>query len=882
MLKFEVKVPVPALESPTSRLGKDQALAVLRDFFEKEKAQTLQLHQQGASGRLVTTRMAKVVDNMVNFAHQYALESVQPRAPLCWIATGGYGRGELTPFSDISLMLFSLDAPAESEERLAKSVTSLLEGLGLQVSSSCNSTQTCLKLMESDPIRACALLEGRFVAGDKNLFQSFEKQVLEGFFSKHWFSFLRDRLEEQQARLGTRGVSPYMVESNLLTSPGGLRDIQLLFWITRLAEIVPNRRSNIPHLREGEYHILLNVYDLQLRFRTQLHVHSGKKQDLFERSLHEPVARALGYKEEGGLPAANALMKDHFQTVLKVCHLLKNTQSRFEDLKPSSQRLVLQRRPLGNDFVTIGKRLYFSKTAEPVGANWKLLEIFLIAQRHHLELSQQVLEFVKENLPLVDDALRSDPQASRCFLELLGGTGHVAPALYEMRDCGLLGAFLPEFNPLIGFVHYESMPVYTVDEEALLALAAVDEVWLAEAGPNAQKRRLLEETGHQALLRLALLLHDIGKPRGPEYALLAGAMVPTIAKRLSLKEQEAKLLQFLVENSLELASLVERRDHGDKRTLQALVQRTGDLKGLSLLYLITYAKMKASGHWSEWMDTLLNELYEKVAALLSQQKPGVERPTSFKEELLQLARGHGLEQEALQHCELVPSRYILEVSPEEAFGHLMMIRSLKAPFGGSVYLNTFKADHLMDIWICTKDMPARFAQISGVFTSMGLNIISAQAYTRKDGIILDRFRIAGPEGKSLDEKDIEEIQKDLSRVLAGQISLADLLSSRHIGKVPGRPAAPGSTRVYIDNDSSPDFTIIDIVSPDRVGLLYTVSECLAECGLDIHFVKATTKLNQAIDVFYVTPKNARTKVFDKEDLLQIEKRLNEVCKAGSE
>ncbi|MFN3467428.1 MAG: hypothetical protein ACK4WF_06965, partial [Candidatus Brocadiales bacterium] len=497
-------------------------------------------------------------------------------------------------------------------------------------------------------------------------------------------------------------------------------------------------------------------------------------------------------------------------------------------------------------------------------------------------LSQQVLEYIQENLRLVDDNLRADPQASRCFISILEGTGSVAPVLRQMRDCGLLGAFLPEFDPLMGFVHYESLPMYTVDEQTLLALAVIDEVWLAESGATAQKRRLLEETGHYALLRLALLLHDIGKPRGPGYPLLAGAMIPTIARRLSLTEQDAKLLQFLVENHLELSCLFERRDHGEKQALQALAKRAEDPARLSLLYLLTYADTKASDTWSEWKDTSLWELYKKIASLLSPPRPEAARPVSFKESLLELARKRGLEQEALRHCELVPPRYTLEVSPEEALSHLEMIRNLKSPSGGPVYLHPSESDHLTDIWVCTRDMPARFTQLSGVLTSRGLDIISAQAYTRKDGIILDRFRTAGPKGKPLKDKGIQELQQDLAAVLTGRLSLVELLRSRQRLMPPCHPPATGPTRIYIDNNSSPDYTIIDVVSPDRVGLLYSISKCLADCGLDIHFAKVATRLNQAIDVFYVTLRDARTKLFDEEDLKRVKQCLTEACAAPSE
>ncbi|HHT9120702.1 MAG TPA: DUF294 nucleotidyltransferase-like domain-containing protein [Candidatus Hypogeohydataceae bacterium YC41] len=873
---------IPPLELAGRVLDRSQVLAILKEYLQRGKEQAFQLHQQGATGWEVANGLAGVVDNIVNFANSCAFENTQPPAPFAWIATGGYGRGELNPFSDISLVLFHQGTPTDSIEKFASTFTSLLKEVGLTVSFSCQTPETCIKAMEADPHTACALLEGRWVAGEKALFQSFEKKALEAFFSKHWFSFLRDRLEEQQQRCGAKGASPFLVEPNLISNPGGLRDLHLLFWIKRLAELLPARRSNIPSLKDSEYYAILKARDQLLRLRTQLQLLSNKKNDLLDRSLHEPMAVALDYKQADDLPAATSLMRDYFRAVAKVCRLTKKMQSRFEDLKPSSQQAVLSRRPLGSDFITMGKRLYFARTMEPLDASWKLMEVFLAAQRHHLELSQQVLEFIEENLHLVDESLRSDPQATRCFLNILEGTGSVSPVLCQMRDCGLLSAFIPELAPVIGFVDYESPAMYSVDEQTLLSLAVIDEIRLAESGTTAQKRRLLEETGHHAMLRLAILLQAIGKPCGPEYPLLAGAIIPIIARRLSLREEDAKLLQFLVENHLELACLFERRDHGEKHVLQSLAKRADDLTRLSLLYLLTYANLKASGSWVEWQDNLLWELYQKIAALLSKQGPGLAKPSSFKESLLKLAREHGLEQEAIRHCELVPPRYPLEVSPQEAFFHLEMIRTLKSASGVPVCINFSESDHLVDVWLSTRDMPARFAQICGVFMSRDLNIISAQAYTRKDGIILDRFRVFGPKGKTLKDNDKKELQQDMTAVLTGQLSLAELLRLRQKRIVPGQPLSTAPTRIYIDNNSSPDFTIIDVVCPDRVGLLYAISKCLFDCGLDIHFAKVATKLNQAIDVFYVTLKDSRTKLFDEEDLQRVRHRLMEVCKESGE
>lgn len=872
---------MPPLQGEGRNLDRTRVLAGLRDYINREKELVYHLHKEGASGRDIAGRLAQLTDAVVAFAHSYA-EQGREKTPVAWIATGGYGRGELNPYSDIDLMLFHRGAPSGQLEHVMHTVIELLWDSGLLFSHSCRTPKECLKVMEEDPVTASALLEGRLVAGDDVLMQGFRQEVLVPFFSRHLTSFIAGRLEEAFARHTSRGMSPYLIEPNLKENPGGLRDVHLLLWIKNLSALLPNQVGLIPILKEEEHRSLLEASDLLLRIRTQLHLISGRRYDILERALQEDTAQALGYHEEDGLPAATSLMRGYFTAVARVCYLLRTTAGRFEVLRPCLGHAPPTRRPLGQDLVAIGRQLYFARE-DGLDTPWKakkMMELFFLAQRHHLEPSPQALRLIHDHLWLVDEGFRNDPEIAEMFMGVLKGTRDVCLVLSHMRDCGFLGQYIPEFGDLVGFVHYESYHTHTVDEHTLQAIKAVDDLWHSEGPDTVQKRRLLEETGSQSILRLALLLHDIGKPRGAQHPLLGAAMIPAVSKRLCLGEADAKLLQFLVENHLEMTHLFERRDYGDEPALTALAHRLGDPKTLRLLYLLTYADIRASGPWFSWQDSLLWELYQKMAIILSESRvaePG--RPLAFKEEFLELARTQGLEKEAMRHCELVPPRYILEVSPQEALVHLGLIMGLKeAP----LCLHVSEADSFLEVWICTEDRPARFSQLSGVFASKGISIISAQAYTRRDGIILDLFRVVGPEGQPLTQAVSMEIKNDLLGVLKGEKSLVDMLRSRQRRVVPGRrPGMKTPTTVYVDNKSSPDYTIIDVVSPDRVGLLYTISLCLAECGLDIHFAKVATRLDQAIDVFYVTSKDRRTKLFE-EEIKQVRQSLIEACKESND
>ncbi len=897
--------PAPSFSLPGDRPKRTEVLRGLRDFLEREKALTYKLHRDGAPGNAVAKRLAQLIDTVVVSAHRYAQEtSDTQKFPAVWIATGGYGRGELQPFSDIDLMLFHPEEtpPANVHihvhaEHLMSTVLQLLWDAGLPVSHACRDTKSCLRVMEKDYITASALLESRYVVGDESLFRRFENEVLLGFFSANLFSFIADRTDEARDRHRSRGLSPYILEPNVKENPGGLRDAQTVFWMLRLTRLLPSLFGEmLPLLKEEELLSLRKACNQIQRIRTQLHLLSERRNDVLERALQEEVAQALGYKETNGSPAAATMMKEYFAAAGKTRFHMNTTLARLETVsRPSAAHRRPIRRPMGPDTVAIGENLYFAGEDVSDGP-WKakkLMDVFLTAQRHHLEPSQQVLKLVYEHLWQVDEGFRNNPDVARSFMGILEGSGNVCKVLSQMRDCGLLGRYIPEFDDLVGFVHYESLHTHTVDEHSLRAIGEIDT--LGQQGSTSstgstesvQKRTLLEETGRPAILRLALLLHDIGKSRGPHHSLLGADLIPGIAKRLCLAEEDARLLEFLVENHLEMAYLFERRDHGEEAALAAFAEKVGTPINLKFLYLLTYADIRSSGSWFAWHDSLLWELYQKAAIVLSEDTPPAAKSTgAFREEFLDLARARDLEEEASRHYEAVPPRYILEVSPGEAMVHLGLIHQLEGD-NCPIAMAFSPAENYIDVWLSTEDRPARFSQISGVFAARGLNIISAQAYTRKDGIILDRFRVAPAEHEQrqlqFNEKLCQELREDFLGVFGGKVSLVEMLRSRQRRIVPGKRPFNNKTvpRIYIDNKSSPEYTIIDVVSADKVGLLYNISLCLADCGLDVHFAKASTKLDQAIDVFYVVDvdvdKNRRAKVLKEDKIEEVKRALQMAC-----
>jgi len=613
-----------------------------------------------------------------------------------------------------------------------------------------------------------------------------------------------------------------------------------------------------------------------------MHLRAGRRSEVLDRGTQADIAAAFGYKDSDGASALSAFMRDYLLAAREVNGLLRTLVSRFRYLRRIQHGMAARvgRRVLERDFVAVGDRIFLGRNDlfDGPGGLRNMMRIFLCSQRHRLEVSEEALQHIRHQLHRVDDAFRQDPEVAAMLMEILRGASGVADTLQAMAESGLLGEYLPEFGELDCLVHYEAYHDYTVDEHTLMSIRTIDELSSADSELDRPKREILAQVTRPCLLKLALLLHDIGKPRGSEHTERGATMIPLIAKQLSLPEPDGKLVMFLVENHLAMADLSQRRDFNEEGVLKGFAAKVGNLNQLQMLYLMTYADIKSVGRgaWAVWKDSLLWELYEKTAALLSKAPRAEEAAeTDFRHALLSILPKSIAREEAERHCDRVPPRYAVEVTPEEAVAHLRLIQRLKDE---PMTVSFSFTDAYAEMWLCTGDMPARFSQIAGTFVGNGVNIISAQAFTRKDGIILDRFRLSDAGGKVVTDTEFwEKVKSDLSDVLQGKKQVADMVKARQ-RRIAFRKVVPqpGVTKIHIDNKSSPEYTILDLTTWDRIGLLYAVTNCLSESGLDIHFSKISTRLNLAVDVFYVTDKTTRAKVEEPARLAEITKALTEI------
>ena len=531
------------------------------------------------------------------------------------------------------------------------------------------------------------------------------------------------------------------------------------------------------------------------------------------------------------------------------------------------------RRDVGDGFAIVEGKLYSAEHRPFVdeGGARRMMNAFLLSQRQHVPVSQHLLDQVGRSLDSLQEDELWNEKTCEVFMGLLNGSVGVADRLRWMRECGLLQEYVPEFRDLVHVVDYQESFDYTLDEHALQSVAVIDELTHTDQEDELAQRELLSQIERTDLLRLACLLHHAAdRWDDPE------TTVNTVARRMRLSRSETGLLAFLVKHRNTLTYYAEQRDFHDPEMVREAADEVETPEKLRLLYLFTYANCRAIGRagWFAWRDALLYEFYQHLMAALS---PGF-RPSAtqehFEEKLLERAAEAGRTAEAKRLIKNAPERYKVEVSPEQALEHLDLIeRAEEQPAAMSYETGRRQAR----LWFCSSDLPGRFSHVAGALTCNDLDIISARAFTLADGTVLDSFQVYR-EDRALptNEEFWGSVEQDLIRSVEGELDVeAAIREMEEAGPVAPVPTRRDVGTVHFDNDSSPDYTILDVTAWDRAGLLYTLCRTLGRAGLNIEFAKISTRLGLAQDVFYVDDSETGEKITSDERLGEIRRALEQ-------
>lgn len=805
-------------------------------------AQGLPAH---SSPREFLRQHSDMMDGLVRKAFQAARAKV-PSPSVCLMAIGGYGRAELAPYSDIDLLLLYSPSNKNELSPLAEQILYPLWDLGLDVSCSSRSIDECLKMARSDVQVKTGLIDGRYLDGEyeffRNLYGFFTKKVLHRKVQKFAGTLARDIHPRRQ-----KYEDPaYVLEPNIKEGEGGLRDFQVGRWIIR-AKYKTDRWDSI--LFPDHSRMLDKSIQFLWAIRNHLHLLSGRRQDDLTFELQEKIAPLLAFPR--GTKGVEEMMRQYHLSARGISNFFHDILDRtlFE---PSAFRKIIfffQRKRIDENFEIAHGELHLLDPVAFKKDPSQLMTLFQHSQAYQAKVDFRTEEAVMEALPFIDDRFRASQKVNQAFLSILRRGKGADALLMKMHQLGFLSRYIPEFSDVEGKVHYDLYHVHPVDIHSILA---VEELGRLRDGYYQKDYPLLtsliREIEKPDILFLTTLLHDIGKGREGDHALIGAEMTKQVGEKMGLTSEEKELMEFLISHHLFMLETAFRRDLHDEQAILRFANETGNPVRLKMLYLLTFADIKAVGPeaWTSWKNSLLMELFLKTSHFFEKG----EEPQAFLKRGETIAQlWQSLPRETFSHyAEHLPDRYLSTYSSGEISRHIGMAQSLDK----KVLLVGWSPEEEVRarVTICTKDRYGLFSKIAGSMFLNRLNILEAQVHTWGNGVALDTFYVEDPTGKI--ERRLQQFKKDLKEVLSGKISLKLLLSQREESSWIQKkviPKVPGESKV--NNQDSDFYTIIEITGEDRLGVLYEITQALTDCGCDIHFARISTLGNRVVDVFYI-------------------------------
>jgi [protein-PII] uridylyltransferase len=850
----------------------------LRTFLKIEDHRLKMAHRCGNPGMQTAAARSAVVDLVVQRAYQAATllreipgeinaPSDKAQDQCAVIALGGYGRGELAPYSDLDILFLHPKHRTLQTRRVIEQVLRLLWDAGLTVGQSLRTVSDCVTAARADPHLQTALVSTRLLAGNSSIYDGL-LQALEKERRKRAEACIAAVLRERAARYAKYGAAVCLQEPNVKESPGGIRDLHTALWVgyvrygcRTLDEL---RAHNV--ISETEQRTAARAANFLWRVRYAAHLSTRRKTERIALDLQTKLAREFGYKPGAYLLASEKFMRDYYHhahelNLISEAVLARASESRSRANRGWGRRLYRNSaEPL---FISNG-RVQLEGEGNPFTGNAMLqFDAFALAQATDVPLSQNLRDAVRQSLPAVNRDFRRSTAASRAFLKLLRRRGRGGYVLRMMHELGFLSRFIPEFGRISLLIQHDLYHHYTVDEHTLKAVEALDALYATQDKQRAHLRGIFDEIEDPSLLYLSLLLHDVGKGRGPGHIPRGAKIAERVCKRLGLGEADSAKVVLIVNEHVAMAQLAQRRDLNEPGVVTGFAARLKTLDALNLLLLLTYADLNAvaPGVWSEWKSTLLWDLYRRTRTVLTgtDAAPDRSEKTSiFKEQVAK--QGSLAMSEVVRHVALLPDRYVRVTRPAAAAIHLQLIKELESEAFVRRWANFGRES--TELTICIRDRHGLCADVAGVLAAHGIEIMSAELNTREDGIALDVFMLREASTQhAIDPERHLALECSLRKAIAGESDIAAMVERWRSRNAPrkraGRSYAPvrNLPQVACDNEASQWSTLIEVHALDEPGLVYRIASGLATLGLDIVCARIATEKSDALDVFYVTERD---------------------------
>ena len=850
----------------------------LRAALTRGRAEVERLLIADRHGRRCAERLCAMQDEIIRVLFEFAIKHLYPAQNpseaerMAIVATGGYGRGVLAAGSDIDLLFLLPYKQTAWGESVAETILYCLWDMGLKVGHATRSVIECIRAAKADMTIRTALLEARFLLGDRKLYDElvarFDKEVVQGTAAE----FVAAKLAEREERHRRAGQSRYLVEPNVKDGKGGLRDLHTLYWIAKYVYRVREREEliDLGVYDPREYRRFRRCGDFLWAVRCHMHFLTGRAEERLSFDIQREIAVRLGYTEHPGLRDVERFMKHYFLIAKDVgdltailCAKLENSHAKA---MPVLSRMMARLRPRARhslseteDFIVDYNRITVADEnafkRDPVN----LIRIFHLAQKYNLAFHPDAMHLATRSLKLIDQSLRDNEEANRLFLEILTSKNDAETVLRRMNEAGVLGQFVPAFGRIVAMMQFNMYHHYTVDEHLLRCIGALSDIEAGRAEDAKFASELMRtiQPRHRDLLYVALFLHDIAKGRIEDHSIAGARIARHLCPRLGFTPAETETVAWLIEVHLMMSSVAQSRDLSDRMTIENFSQVVQSVERMKLLTILTVADIKAVGPgvWNGWKAQLIRTLYYETEPVLTGGFSEVNRAqrvavaqAEFRAELTDWTAA-----EIDAYIALHYPAYWLKVDLPHKIAHARFLHSAAQEGKSLATTVAFPAARgVTELTVLAPDHPWLLSIIAGGCAVAGANIVDAQIFTTTDGRALDTISVSREFELDADEaRRAARVTESIEKALRGDLKLPEVVAKRETAKARLKAFAV-LPEVTINNGWSSRYTMVEVTGLDRPGLLFELTATLSKLSLNIASAHVATFGERVVDVFYVT------------------------------
>ncbi len=851
-----------------AHVPRERCVEAARTFIKDQWHAVRERHKAGESGSNVLRQLTESADTVlrgvVEFGvyHTRAGRKLASQVAVC--ALGGYGRGELCPYSDLDVCLLynrRLNRPIES---LNSYLVPFLWDMGFHAGYTLHGLSEAIALARRDPEVYTTYAQARLIYGDNNTFARL-RMLLRGVKQKELAAILQHiRVREHPQELPEIHRDLYNLEPDLKENVGGLRDYHAAQWMLLISQgiIRPDDLHRLGHLSYDEYLGLVEALDYVWRIRNELHFHTGKKEDRLSFGMQRHTAQFFGY---GGEPqeAMDQFMQDYYSAAQRIRRFLYlaarlSDQRLQSDLSespgPSRSRFTVYRGQLTAG--TLDRKWFAENPA-------RLMQVIWESARRMVPLSYAMQSWITENLALVTDTFQTSDVVCRYFVAVCSRVLQAGFALRQAAQTGLLGAYLPEYGAIQGIIRYEDFHSYPVDEHTIRAVEALTDIPKMEGPVGSVLRKALEHIRDPHILVMAILFHDLGKASGETHVDEGIRAARAIGIRIGLPQDETERIVFLVRHHLLMTNIAFYRDTDNVETVNKFAELMNSDERLRELFVLTYADLASVGPnvWNDWKGALLIKLFLKSERILlgrGQMEEEEEYWKLPKADQVKTLVSERLSAQVEDYLRAMGDRYFIAFSAEYIARHLECLEEARSS-GLALRCWTHQETGMSEAVVCTRDSRGLFSEIAGSFASQLVNVESAALFTLPDGWVVDCFAVKdAANARPMTNAQFQGVKRVLGEViLQGKDIETYVEQSRRRLFALLQPLVPVRTRIDFDNTASQSETVIDIETGDRTGLLYDISRSLSLMGVDIQSARIMTDARRVRDAFYVQQNGGR-------------------------